>query len=147
MTTLSFKKDKKKSGVKNKKNLNNSSVIKNRTATAPPLPSSYTPVTNKNSGRFLWLAVFSGGIIILGTLLWSLKLQLHLLNWERSPEKILLDNGNKSWEKAIAATETGTDLQQEINKGEIKEIVEKIFQNSGTVSTTTSSENNLPSFK
>lgn len=138
---LSKSKIKKKSSLLNSKN-NSKTPIKSSN------PNLKSVESNKNySPLLLWGSVVSSFMIILVVSGLALKTKFSSLNWFTAPEKILLDKSTYSWNKVDQATKFNSDIEQEIQKAEVKNAIQNFLTTTSTgasstpevVATTTSS--------
>lgn len=97
------------------------------------LPDNYQP-PHPAAKRWLILAVVTFGVAIMAIWGWSLRVRLSNFKWEKAPEKNIVDNAQSDWDKIFAITRD-SELQRELNKIQMKEIINQALANRPTNST------------
>jgi hypothetical protein len=105
---------------------------KSKKNTAPP-PTS-----------LLWIGVTTSLIIIVIILGWSFKVQFGFLNWKNSNERALLDTTTANWQQAFTAVASESDLQKQINKMDIEDVLRDIVTSSTNLPGNTLSSTTTP---
>jgi hypothetical protein len=101
---------------------------------AVPVYTGYNPVAR----RWLWILVSTFTIIIGIMWLWATKISFSYINWNRAPEKKILDTGKTDWD-SLFNSETSLTQQTQI-KAQLKNMLQKITE---TTTSTSSTQTNI----
>lgn len=111
----------------------------------PPLDHGLAQATasgySHTAKKILWLGVATFSLIIVVLWGWSLRLQLSLVHFSKSPEGVLIQKTKTNWDQAFAENKPEETVSPEAVKEELKTILNQLVAG---VATTASSSNQEP---
>lgn len=114
---------------------------KQTTPELEPTPLQIPKEYNAAAKKWLWIWVSTFTIIIVALWGWATKISLSSFNWNKTPEKKLVENSKTEWNTLF--NDENTRIKNEKLKLQLKNLVNQIITeaNSSTPATTTTDIN------